>query len=368
MDIDDKQMSGAFEISVMDEKVGVKFNADNLDTNPTGVVTVFAAGETIDINFKVTDNSADKKDAYDINFDVVYDGTTYVTSTIKVNVDNSTNTFDGNMVFDIAEAGQLQVEYAGGLKDVNKGVGYTMELSKCDILADGTKLMSMTSRMMLDTSTHTASGIDTSLPVYDITTMTEADFEEIMSLDENAALMDEWMNANSDLFGGFEDPYYEDPVVEEPVEEPTSDDSDMILEGSVKSVEILGTIDGFSFDYATDWSIDFYTEQYSALSYSIYEGWTPEECVDFIYIPEEDVYTQETGGHTMEVDGETVYYSYVQYDYFGSTFSSYMFAKDIGDGEVLTVSVGIYDDDESIEFTKEMLAEAISSKYYRIVE
>ena len=361
MDIDDKKMSGVFEISVMDESVGVKFNVDNLDTNPTGVMTLYAAGEVVDINFKVTDNSSDSKEACDVYFDVVYGGTTYVTSDIKVNYDKSANTFDGSMVFDITDAGELQVDFAGGLKDINKGVGYTMELSKCDILADGTKLMGMTAKIKLDTSTHTATGIDTSLPVYDVTTMTEADFENILA--ENAALIEEWMNANPDLFSG-----YDEPVVEEPVEEPSANESDMILEGSGKSVEILGTIDGFRFDYATDWSIDYATEEYSALSYALYEGWTPEECVEFVYIPDEGVYTQETGGHTMEVDGETIYYSYVQYDYFGSTFSSYMFAKDLGDGVVLTVSVGIYDDDEPIQYTKEMLAEAISTKYYKIVE
>ena len=363
LDIDDENASGALNFDVMGETAGVKFNAENIDTAPSGKVTVFASGEVIDVNFKTTDNSSDSKDSYDVYCDVVYNGTTYVTVDMKTNMDKNTNAFDGNMSIDIKDAGVIKAEFAGGLKDVKKGVAYTVELSKCDLYADDEKMVGMAAKIKVDTSTHDAKGIDTSLPVYDVTTLTEATFQDILT--DNEALINEWLDSNSDIFGS---------TVVEPTEpaEPTEPDEpaedDMILEAELvdKKVEILGCIDGFALDYVSDWYISYATEEYSYVEYSLYEDWTPGEVAEFIYVPEEDVLAQEIG-QTIEVDGETVYYSYVQYKSFDMTFSSYMFAKEIGDGVVLCSSIGIYDDDEPVTYTKEMLAETISTKYYKVL-
>ncbi len=362
LDVDDKQMTGVFDLSVMDESIGVKFTVNDLDTNPAGLITVYAPGETIDVNFKVTDNSAGSKDAFDVYFDVVYGGTTYVSGDVIINADRETNAFDGNLTLDIKDAGELKVDYAGGIKDVTKGVAYTVDLSKCDILADGEKLMGLTAKIKLDTSTHEASGIDTSLPVYDLTTLTESELEDVLT--ENEALLQSWMEANEELFGSYEEP---DVATEpdEPDEPAEPEESDMILEAGGKQVEILGTIDGFALDSVNDWYISYSTEEWSYVEYSLNEGFTPEECIESIYVPEEGVIEQEMN-QTIDVDGETIYYSYAKYDDFGYPFSSYVFAKDLGDGVVLITYVGIYDEDEPVQYTKEMLAQTLSSKYYSV--
>ncbi len=358
MDIDDENASGALNFDVMGETAGVKFDVENLDTAPSGKVTVFATGEVIDVNFKTTDNSSDSKDAYDVYFDVVYNGTTYVSADIKANMDKNTNAFDGSMSIDIKDAGVIKAEFAGGLKDIKKGVGYTFELSKCDIFADDEKMIGMTANLKIDTSTHDAKDIDASLPIYDVTTLTEVDFENILT--ENEALIQSWLDANPDLFGS--------TVVEptEPAEPAEPEEDDMILEAGKMKVEILGCLDGFVLDYVSDWYISYDTEEYSYVEYSLFEDWTPSEVVECIYIPEEDILVQEIG-QTMDVNGETVYYSYVQYKTYDMTFSSYMFAKDLGNGVVLCSSAGIYDDDEPIAYTKEMLAETMTTKYYKIL-
>ena len=362
LDIDDENASGAFNFDVMGETAGIKFNAENIDTAPTGKITVFASGEVFDINFKTTDNSSYSKESYDVYCDVVYNGTTYVTVDMKTNMDKNTNAFDGNMSIDIKDAGVIKAEFAGGLKDVKKGVAYTVDLSKCDIYADDEKMMGMTAHLKIDTSTHDAKNIDASIPVYDVTTLTEADFDTIIT--DNEALITEWIDANSDIFGST---VVEPTEPDEPAEPDEPEEEDMILEAGRTKVEILGCLDGFTLDYVSDWYISYSTQEYSYVEYSLYEGWTVEEVVDFIYIPEENVYAQETGGHTMEVDGETIYYSYAQYDSFGLKESSYMFAKELEDGVVLCASVCIYDDDEPVTYTKEMLAEVISSKYCKIL-
>ncbi|MBR3833060.1 MAG: hypothetical protein IKJ73_01970 [Lachnospiraceae bacterium] len=354
LDIDDEAVSGVFDFTAMDETVGLKFNVTGLDSNPNGKITVYAAGETIDVNFNGTASDT----SCDVTYDVVYNGTTYVDGTVKTNVDEANHSFNGNASVNIVDAGTIDMNFEGGFKDINKGVGYTFELSKCEFLADGEPMMNMTSKIRIDTSTHTATGIDTSLPVYDVTTLTEADFEQILS--DNTALVEAWLDANSDLFGS-----YEEPIVEEPVEVVEPEVDDMILEGSAKSVEILGTIDGFTLDDVSDWYITYSTEEWSYLEYSIYENFTVEECLDYIYIPEEGVITQELN-QTMDLDGETIHYSYVQYDDFGYKYSSYIFVKDLGDGVFLVLTAGIYDDDDS--FTKEQLVQALSNQYYQIVQ
>ena len=365
LDIDDENASGALNFDVMGETAGVKFNAENIDTAPSGKVTVFASGEVIDVNFKTTDNSSDSKDSYDVYCDVVYNGTTYVTVDMKTNMDKNTNAFDGNMSIDIKDAGVIKAEFAGGLKDVKKGVAYTFELSKCDIFADDEKMLGMTAKLKIDTSTHEATGIDTSLPVYDITTLTEADFEDILT--ENEALIQSWVDANSDLFGSTVVNPTEPDEPDEPTEPAEPEEEDMVLEAEEKSVEILGTISGFTLDSVSDWYISYSTDEWSYIEYSLNEGFTPEESVEYIYKPAEGVKVEEIN-KTMDYNGETIHYSYVQYDEFGYLFSSYIFAKDLGDGVTLVVSVGIYDEDEPIQYTKEMLVEAIDNKYFKILD
>ena len=362
LDVDDENVSGAFDITAMDETIGIKFNVANYDTAPNGKLSVTAAGETIDVNFSGTVTETDAAASCDLSFDVVYNGTTYVDGTSKVSVDNNAHSMDGSVVVNIADAGQLQVNYAGGFKDVNKGVGYTMELTKCEILADGQQMMNMTGKVKVDTSTHEATGIDTNLPVYDVTTLTEEAFNDIMALEENSVLLESWSNAHADLFGSmYEEP--EEPA--EPTEPAEPVESDMILEANGKSVEILGTIDGFTLDSVSDWYISYSTEEWSYIEYSLNEGFSAAESTDFIYVPDEGVIAEELN-QTMDYNGETIYYSYVKYNDFGYDFSSYVFAKDIADGVTMVVNVGIYDEDEPVEYTKEMLVEAIDNKYFSI--
>ncbi len=362
MDIDDEKASGVIDFAVMGESVGLKFDADNIDENPTGKITLYAASEIIDVNFKITDNSTDSKESCNVYCDVVYNGTTYVTADVTANVDEKNNTFDGNAKIDVMDEGEIEFTFDGGLKDINKGVAYTVELSSCELFVEGTSVLNMTGYVKVDTSEHTASGIDTSIPVYDVTTMSETDLEDVLYSEENQSLMESWMENYYAALGidyTYEEPEVEEPVVEEP------EDSDMILDGFNMDVEILGTIDGFVCDMTSDDYIYFQTEEWSYLEYTLYEDITPAEIVEFIYVPTEDVITQEIG-QTMDLDGETIYYSYVQDNEFGYLYSGYMFAKDLGDGTVLVVSAGIYDEDDS--YTKEQLAQALSTQYYKIIK
>jgi len=360
IDIDDENASGVFDISVMDESVGLKFNAENINENPTGKVTLYAGSEFIDVNFKVTDNSSDSAKACNVYFDVVYNGTTYVTADTTVNYDTKANKFDGTSTVNIEEGGEIKFDFGGEVKDINKGVGYTIVLNESTISADGTPMLTMSGHVKVDASQHTAAGIDTSVPVYDLTTITESEFEGIM--EENADLLQSWSDAlGLDDYSG-DDIDMDDTdlgVTEEP------DDGKSILVGSEKSVEILGSLDGFNKTFDTDYFITYETDAMSFVEYVIYEGMTPQEVAEQIYMPSSDIISQEIA-QTIEVDGETIYYSHIVDEEYGFKYSSYVFARDLGDGTILTVEAGIYDEEET--FTVDQLAQAISNQYFKVVE
>ncbi len=358
LDLGEDAVSGICDFAVMGESAGLKFNVDSMKDKPTGKISLYTPDETVDVNFNGTVTTSGTKESYDIAYDVVYNGTTYVDGKIVSNYDNSSYTMDGNVVVNLPNAGKIDINYAGGFKDVKKGEAYTFELSKCEVKADGESMIDMTAYVKLDTTQTSASGVDSSLPVYDLTTMSEDDLENVIT--DNMSLIESWMEANSDLFGS-----YEAPTITAPSEPEEPEETTMTLVGTDKSVEILGTIDGFEVDMTSEYYIYFETENWSYVEYYIYEGFTPEEIVGDIYIPTEGVLVQELS-QTMDLEGETIYYSYVQSEEYGYKYSEYLFAKDIGDGIVLVASAGIYDDEDT--FTKEQLVQALSSQYYKIVE
>ncbi|MBR3598608.1 MAG: hypothetical protein IKL53_01890 [Lachnospiraceae bacterium] len=356
VDVDDEKASGIFDFSVMGESVGLKFEVDGLDESPAGKISVYAAGETIDVNFTSDVKDTDAADSINMNYDVVYNGTSYVTGDVVMN-EGDDNSFDGYFSANIADAGEIKVGFAGKNADINKGVSYKVVLDEAYVEADGEKLITMNGYLSVDASQHTANGIDSSLPVYDLQTLTEDELDAI--IEENMDKLEPWVQT-IDSFLGIESPTIEpDTTV---VEEPEVEDN-MTLTTSTKTVEILGTIPGFEFYMSSDSYVYFETEQWSYVEYSLQEGFTPEEIVSGIYVPETDVLAQEIG-QTMDYNGETIYYSYVQDEEFGYKYSAYMFAKDLGDGTVLVVDCGVYDDDETI--TKEQLVEAFNPQYYTV--
>ena len=356
VDVDDEKASGIFDFSVMGESVGLKFEVDGLDESPAGKISVYAAGETIDVNFTSDVKDTDAADSINMNYDVVYNGTSYVTGDVVMN-EGDGNSFDGYFSANIADAGEIKVGFAGKNADINKGVSYKVVLDEAYVEADGEKLITMNGYLSVDASQHTANGIDASLPVYDLQTLTEDELDAI--IEENMDKLEPWVQT-IDSFLGIESPTIEpDTTV---VEEPEVEDN-MTLTTSTKTVEILGTIPGFEFYMSSDSYVYFETEQWSYVEYSLQEGFTPEEIVSGIYVPETDVLAQEIG-QTMDYNGETIYYSYVQDEEFGYKYSAYMFAKDLGDGTVLVVDCGVYDDDETI--TREQLVEAFNPQYYTV--
>lgn len=359
MDIDDEKASGIFDFAVMDESVGLKFEVNDLDDNPVGKVSVYAAGEVIDVNFTVDEQETDAAESVKMTYDVVYNGTSYVTGEVSSNV-ASDNSFDGYVSANIVDAGELKVGFQGKTTDIVKGVGYKVVLDNAYIEADGMELMTMNGYVSVDASQHTASGIDTSLPVYDVQTLTEDEFDAI--IEENMDKLEPWIES-VDSFLGIEssEPVTIDPNAGVSSVEPEEDN--MTLTTSTKTVEILGTIPGFEFYMSSDSYVYFETEEWSFVEYSLAEGLTPEEVASGIYVPSSDVLAQEIG-QTMDYNGETIYYSYVQDEEFGYKYSAYVFAKDLGDGTVLVVDCGVYDDDET--FTREQLVEALNPQYYTV--
>ncbi len=381
-DYDDKDASAGFTFTVMGESINVSFDADDIHGDTTGKLTFAAAGEFIDVNFNVDREDSDSTNDFVMNADVTYNGTQMVTFDVDSSYNKSTYAIDGVINMNVPDEDvDVTVNYAGGYKNINKGVSYTFALDTIEVLVNEELIVKAGLDISLDTSKVSATGLDTSLPVYDLTVIDETEFNDILT--ENEAKVTEWMleiMTNEDILTlieslnlvSYEDDWEEEPDVEdddwitEPEQEEPADD--MIIEDGDHSVQILGTIAGFQFDYEGSYYIDFMTEEWSMLSYEVLSGdYTAQDILTgYFYLPSDDttIYNQAVD-QTYDLAGEEILYSWVQYQSGDYKVSSYTFVKDLGNGSFLIVDAYIYDDDDV--YTVDDLAQALSSQYYSII-
>ena len=375
-DIDDNAASGGFKVSVAGEEVGIKFNANDMNGLPNGTVTAYMPGTTVDVNFKTTAND-DK--AFKMDADVMYNADTICTMNFN-HENNDNNTYKGEFNCDIMEEGTISLVYEGGISDIEKGVKYTSTIDKLEMSIDDEKILEASFNYTFDTSSVSVAERDSSLPVYDLVNMTESEFENFIL--DNADNIEAWTNniinntgIIGDLFGtGSYDSGSNDIIDNADDEDDASigtdtdadsEDDTTLVEGNTQ-VKILGTIDGFELSYACEYFIDYYTDNYSVIEYTIYDDMTVDEVLENMYIPSDDTEIfEQVEKQDIAVGSETAKYSMVQYDSYGSKVSNYRIAKEIADGIVLVVDANIVDDVDS--YTVEQLAEALDAKYYEII-
>ena len=379
-DYDEKDASAGLTFTVMGESINVSFDADDIHGDAVGKLSFTGAGQSIDINFNVDREDSDASSDVVMNAEVTYNGTQMATLEADSSYNKSTYDLDGSVVVTAPNDDiDVTINYAGGYKDINKGVSYTFALDTIEVLVNDESLLKAGLDISLDTSKVSATGLDTSLPVYDLTVIDETEFNDILT--ENEAKVTEWMleiMSNEELLAliesldlGSDDDWEEEPVVDddwttEPEEEEPTDD--MIIEDGDHSVEILGTIAGFEFDYEGSYYIDFMTEEWSMLSYEVLSGeYTAQDVLSgYFYLPSDDttVYDQAVD-QTYDLNGEQILYSWVQYQSGDYKVSTYTFVKDLGNGSFLIVDAYIYDDDDA--YTVDDLVQALSSQYYSVI-
>ncbi|MGN0151917.1 MAG: hypothetical protein ACI39Q_05530, partial [Wujia sp.] len=385
LDISDEDLSGVMSFSAMDQEVGIKFDAHDIHKNANGTLTIYAPENVIDVKFDVVDNSTDTADDKSITAGVTYNGDAVFNVKADGQFNRSDNSFGFTADIEIPDEGTMGMEISGAYKDINKGVSYTLDINKIAISMDDQELLDCSMVTSMDVSGVTATDIDASLPVYDLATITESEMENVIQ--ENTEKIMAWASTLSEKTGAFgemiEDAIYGesynddfgddiDDIDDIGDDEDTADDGyteeDMTLESGDLRVRILGCLDGFELSYACSYFVD-YADNAQTVEYSLVtDSGLDDIFADFNLDGVEDIeVTDKVDNQTVEIDGNTVTYSAISYTFMEDyNMGMYKLAMPVADNAYLVLDVSVYDADAG--YTPEQIAEALSSKYYKIVE
>lgn len=375
LDMDDNNVSGAFKCSVMDEEVGVKFEAKDIHGNANGTIKVYMPGEAVDINFNTTISETDSSYKINSELSAAYNGSEVATATYSYDYIKSDNTFSGQIICNIVDLGTIEVPFNGSLKDVTKGESYTKYIDSIDVSIDGESILNVSCEGKISAGSVSATDYDSSLPVYDLMTITDSDYENIML--DNADNLVNWLDNlynNTGAFGETIESLFElndsemgsDSGLDVGTDPETFSDEDMVLKDGNSEVMILGSIDGFTIDYACAYFIDYLSENESMIEYTLVSDSSIEEIMGYFNMPSDDteIYAEEEN-KTISVDGEDITYSMVQYDSYGYKVSMYRMARQIDDGTYLIIDSLVNDDLDS--YSVDQIAAALGNQYYSIV-
>ncbi len=378
-DYGDNDVSGNISFDVSGTKAGIKYEAHDIKGNTNGTVTVFY-GDTefdVDINKVITEAGDTTTSKTTIS------ATDYFTIELEKSFNKQDNSVSGAARADIVGADVYEISYTGGWKDIKKGVAYTLAVDSFEVKAAGKTVCTGTFSQTLDTSAITVTPKDDSADVLDIETMTEDDLNTFT--EKNDAKMQAWIErlendaSVSGFFNILEGLFSAEPIVEDTEEEypdeeiATDDAQEKTLDDAVVSTyddsvkyKVNGTIDGFEFNYASDYTVSFSTDEYSTIDYALDQNDDLQSALDdsFYSMSNIDSYdVQESNlNQTATVDGREVLYSVEKYVAFEMNCMDMTAVVEIEPGVYLIETVSIYLDDDS--FSVEQLLEGLSTKYF----
>jgi hypothetical protein len=218
-------------------------------------------------------------------------------------------------------------------------------------------------------------GIDSSLPTYDITTMSESDLQDV--LEENSSLTEKWMKTieESGLTGLFglgsssaTDYIYEDDE-DTDVDVETDDDEDADYDFEYETdteynqhsykcsdgtvLKIQNAPDGFECTDSSDDYVDFMNDDYETIYYYFQESMEldslMEDDLSLYDLYYSDYITDKQEGLKTEVDGVEVTYSKVSMNMYDSDITDYFLYRQLTDGTIIKVEVEMYPGDGSLK-------------------
>ena len=366
-DIDEDMITSELVFDIMGEKATLSLNVKNRASNPNGSLVFAAAGEEMKLDFACENNVSDTAETIKFNMAAAYNSQNVMNAYVDMNIDKNANTFIGSILLE-AMGEEIKVSFDGEFTDIKKGVGYTEKFNNISCEYNGVSMVEMSAEYKLYAGKPQINGV-AGATVYDLTTLTEADFNSIIAANEQkmVAWLDNIIN-NTGAFGQeisnvIEGNSYDEPVeVPEVKEELSFDNAILVVDDKVK-IHILGCIDGFKLSSTTEYWIDFSTEASSYLSlYALNKDYPIEDILANSNMPSEEdgdtIYAMEENQQLTLSDGTTVTYNYAQYDFFGYKVSYYDMVKDLGDAK-LEMEAYIYDDEMAC--SKEQLAEMLNN-------
>ena len=378
-DYGDNDVSGNISFDVSGTKAGIKYEAHDIKGNTNGTVTVFYGDKEfdVDINKEITEAGDTTTSKTTIS------ATDYFTIELTKNFNKQDNSVSGTASADIVGADVYEISYTGGWKDIKKGVAYTLALDSFEVKAAGKTICTGAFSQTLDTSKIQVTPKDDSADVLDIETMTEDDLNTFTDKNdakmqawkerlENDASLNKFFNILEGLFSAepivedTEEEYPEDEIATDDAQEKTLDDAVVSTYDDSVKYKVNGTIDGFEFNYASDYTVSFSTDEYSTIDYALDQNDDLQSALDdsFYSVSNIDSYdVQESNlNQTATVDGREVLYSVEKYVAFEMNCMDMTAVVEIEPGVYLVETVSLYLDDDS--FSEEQLLEGLSTKYF----
>ena len=378
-DYGDNDVSGNISFDVSGTKAGIKYEAHDIKGNTNGTVTVFYGDKEFDVDInKVITEAGDTTTSK-----TTISATDYFTIELTKNFNKQDNSVSGTASADIVGADVYEISYTGGWKDIKKGVAYTLALDSFEVKAAGKTICTGAFSQTLDTSKIQVTPKDDSADVLDIETMTEDDLNTFTEKNdakmqawierlENDASLNKFFNILEGLFSAepivedTEEEYPEDEIATDDAQEKTLDDAVVSTNDDSVKYKVNGTIDGFEFNYASDNTVSFSTDEYSTIDYALDQNDDLQSALDdsFYSVSNIDSYdVQESNlNQTATVDGREVLYSVEKYVAFEMNCMDMTAVVEIEPGVYLVETVSLYLDDDS--FSVEQLLEGLSTKYF----
>jgi hypothetical protein len=376
LDIND-DLGGAFELGVMGQTMGISCDITDFRNAPNGEIKLYASDEEVVFDIESENKSTDSSLGFDGSLTCTYDDDTMFKMNMDYTLDTTSNAFSGNVELYVGDdENTVELAFDGQYVDIVKGQSYGCQMDNFKISMAGTELLSMSSKAKVGTAPE-IKGIDSSLPTYDITAMTESDFQDVM--EANSELSEEWMQTIEncglgDLFNliasgedyidddydDYYDDYYDDDDYDGYAEDMTSV---LVSYDDAFSVEILGSLDGLEMTYGCEYFIDYDSDD-TYVEYELEEDIDSIDDMlsDFSYYYEEDVIDSEYNQTITLSDGTTIGYDKFTIEGYDENYTYYYFVRDLGGGYVLTSTVTDY----ANVYSTEEAAETLIEQYFEI--
>ena len=382
VDAGENDITANLGFDVMGTKVGLEYEAHDIKGNTYGSLSAYAD---------------DKKISLDFTKDVVKSGDT-TTTTYKVNATdyfrleittntNKDDTFDCSASLDIVGADTIVFTCAGGLKDVKKGVAYTLAIDSFEVKVANQSVITGAMTIGLDTSDTTVAERDAGATVYEIANMSEADWTNFF--ESNSDNLTSWMERLEneegfqeimELFGNSEmddyDDYDTDDYDDYDDEDGGNTDDEVTLDNAIleagngSKYKVNGCIDGFEFWYGSDASVEFETENYSYLNYSLYDDESMEIAMEHLFYSVENIdgctIVESNINQTTQIDGKDVMYCVEKYIAYDMNITEVTAITEVEPNVYMVVQAAVYTDDDNLSV--EDILQAISPQYYEKVE
>lgn len=188
VDINEKDMSGALKFYALGEEVGVLVDVKDVYGDANGTVTCYYGDEEVTCSFESVVEDDDSQYKADVTGEVYYADETILTYAVSSEVSKDDNTFAEEFtisVIDGEDTYPVTVAWSGVLEDVETGVKYSINLDKIEVLYEDQSIITLSANYTCDTSEVNATGPDASIEVYDLTTTTVEDLENLVLDNQN---------------------------------------------------------------------------------------------------------------------------------------------------------------------------------------